>query len=414
MKTKRVLTFLALAVAVFSASAQEEATAGEGAKLHSKAKDNWFISIGAGPNLLIGEQDKYASVGDRIKFGGEFSVGKWFNPTFGMRMQVYGGSLKGFNYTTPRGGKYTREDRSQADYPTGYPNDLTFTDDTKKAFWQEFDAMSASLDVMMNLTTLFRGYYRENNLIDLVPYIGIGYQHAFSSNTNPVFHGLVGKLGARMNVNLSKNFSIYLEPQANVTSNEFDGYIGNRDIDVYATVMAGIQFAINKNFSTPGSLSSEEVDALNHRINEQHQMLENQQDVLEQQQRMLNELKNRPAQNVAATSQTINKVYLPDYVRFGLNSSKVEMSEKYKVEDAAAYLKANPASKLLLIGYSDKKTGNSKYNYNLSCKRVESIATLLKENGIEENRLIIQCVGDKEQPYDQNDWNRVVIMVERK
>jgi outer membrane protein OmpA-like peptidoglycan-associated protein len=82
--------------------------------------------------------------------------------------------------------------------------------------------------------------------------------------------------------------------------------------------------------------------------------------------------------------------------------------------EAVEFLKANPDRKLLLIGYADKKTGNSTLNLSLSHNRVESVAAELQRQGISANRLIQEWKGDKEQPFSQNDWNRVVILVERK
>ena len=422
-KTKNiVLTIMALAASILLVSANETG------KLKSEAKNNWFISLGAGPNLLIGEQDFDVSSGQRIQLGGEFSVGKWFNPNFGVRVQAYGGSLKGFNYldSNRRGGKYTRPDRAQNPYPTGYYADKLkpANGDDGPGFWQEFDAASASFDVMMNLTTLFRGYYKENNLIDIIPFIGMGYQHGFWSNTNPAFNGFVGKFGARVTINFSNTFSVYLEPQANATSTELDGYIGNRDIDAYVAGLAGVQFNINKGFATPAgySLSQDEINILNERINDQRYLLDNQQEIMERQQQLLNELRNQQQQQQqqqkpAIQSDNMNqgdKGRSFDNINFKLDSFKIEESEQYKLRDMAAYMKANPQSRFLLIGYADKQTGNSAHNYQLSCRRAENVANQLKNLGISGNRLIIQCVGDKAQPFEENDWNRVVITVERK
>lgn len=423
---KSTLLSTAIIASVFSLSAQTQL--GENNQ-KSKAGDNWFISIGGGANLLIGEQDEERSVSDRLRFGGELSVGKWFNPCFGMRTQIYLGGLKGFNYKDSHtfGGEYTRNNRSRSEYPIGYHGswEESIENGNLKAagnngFWQEFSYGTMTIDLMANLTNLFRGYYKDNAPIEVIPFVGLGYIHAIKSNTNPTYDNMVAKVGTRVNFNLNPKLAIYIEPQANFTTDELDGYVGHRNTDVILNTMAGIQFNINKNFAPVTSLSQSEVDILNKKINEQHQMIENQQGILERQQQMLRELENKQSSNNSnrphpQTSTTVSSggKYLPEYIRFGLNSSSIDISEKYKIEDAAAYLKANPGSKLLMIGYADRKTGNSSYNYKLSCRRVDTIADQLKNLGIESNRLVIQCVGDKEQPYDQNDWNRVVILVER-
>ena len=417
---KMTIKNLVVAVVFFTVTVPvmaQESTVSEDKK--SDAGKNWFISAGASGNLLVGEQDnEYGNLGDHVRLGGELSIGKWFNPNFGMRTQFMLGGLKGFNFYEHKGGEYTRSDRDRDSYPAGYyKGTLKAAGDA--GFWQQFSYGTATIDLMANLTNLFRGYYREAP-IEFIPFVGIGFIHASKSETNPTFNNIVGKLGMRVNFNLNSQFAIYLEPQANFTSAEFDGYVGNRNMDAIGNVMAGVQFNINKNFAKATTLSQTEVNMLNQRINEQYSVIENQQTILERQQKMLQEMENKPPKQkdgqkpVVETGVGSESKYLPDYIRFGLNSANIDFSEKHKVEDAAAYLKANPESKLLLIGYADKQTGNSKYNYNLSCKRVENVASQLKNLGINSNRLIIQCIGDKEQPYDQNEWNRVVIMVERK
>lgn len=417
IKTKNILLIiLAFSTSALSIVAQET-TYEIPEKIQSKAKNNWFISAGGSAGLLFGEQDNKKGIDDRLKFGGEFSVGKWFNPTLGMRMQYVRGNMRGFNYAADLGGSYAQPDRSWSKDPVGGWGNLNYITEGEGGFWQDFAYSSLTLDVMMNLSTLVRGYHKDNAFVEVIPFAGLGWIHSVKSNTNPTMDDWGLKVGARINFNLNKNWAIYLEPQGTFTNQGFDGYRGTRDYDMYTNLMLGVQFNINKNFSSSMALSQEEIDQLNNRINEQRQMIDNQQDILERQQRLLNELKETSKENVSVVEpqpQIDSTIYLPDYIRFGLNSSSVEVSESHKVEDAATFLKANPASKLLLIGYADRQTGNSKYNYELSCKRVDSVATQLKRMGINPSRLIIQCVGDKEQPYDQNDWNRVVIMVERK
>ena len=381
--------------------------------------NNWFISAGAGPGVLLGEQDSEKSLGDRLQLGGELSVGKWFNPQFGMRLQLSGAKMKGFNFLDNRGGVYTRSDRGQDAYPTGY-----YTDELKKTsvdgqegFWQKFNSYAFTIDLMGNLTHLFRGYYREQSPVEVIPFAGIGLAFTEKSATNPSFYGPVGKIGVRVNFNVSQKLAVYLEPQMNVTTEEFDGYAGNRNFDAYSHLFVGLQYNLNKGFHAQDYLSASEVNHLNQKINANRQLIDNHQTILERQQALLGKLEDcceEKTQIVERTNETIiEKAYLPEYIRFGLNRANIETSEQTKIEDAARYLKAHPGSKLLLIGYADKKTGNASINYKLSCQRVETVAGALNKHGIPTSRLIVKCVGDKEQPYDQNDWNRVVVMIER-
>ena len=433
---KRVTNLLfavVLSAFVFSVSAQEDVSSEK-----SKYGDNWFISLGGSANLLIAEQDKEQSVLDRAKLGGEFTLGKWFNSGFGMRVQAMAGGLKGFNYITSQGGVYLDKDHGQWFFPMGMddnryipklvgmePVDVDrdwskFPVNTNKAgtgagFWQEFNYASASIDFMANLSNLFRGHYKENSRFDVVAFAGLGYIHAFGNDlTTPDFNYAVGKVGFRANLNLSSKWALYLEPQLNITSPEFDGYKGDAMVDGIINTSFGIQYTFNRDFtSSTDFLSLEEINYLNDKINENRSLIENHQDILERQQRMLNDLEKCCDENEVVT-QIVERSTLPEYVRFVLDSDEIEQSEYTKIVNVVKYLKSSPDSKLLLVGYADKNTGNSSYNLNLSQRRVQAVTNELTRLGIGQNRLVVEWQGDKVQPFAPNDWNRVVVMVERK
>jgi outer membrane protein OmpA-like peptidoglycan-associated protein len=428
--TSLLFVVIVLFVYVFSLSAQDTKE-----KTESQSKNNWFISLGGGPALLQGEQDTKAKLSERFRYSGELSVGKWFNPYFGSRLQVVGGSLRGFNYTANKGGeikdRYVFADRSRGPYPIGYYaegnwNKFKLVGD---GFWQDFKYATVSFDLMANFTNLFFGSYREKNAVDFIPYVGAGFIHGFNSISNPDHNNVFVNIGGRANFNLSPKWAIYLEPQVIIASNELDGYVGNRPYDMIGNLLVGLQFNINKKFKQAESaLTKEEINYLNSRINDNRSLIENQQDILERQQNLLERLDRRPAQkevtepqssgsSSGSTSSSVStsgtSKLLPSYIYFQLDSYKIPFSEQNKLRDVILYLKEHPNSKLLLIGYADKKTGNNVHNLKLSKKRAEAVASELKYQGLNPNRLIIEWRGDNEQPFAQNDWNRVVILLER-
>jgi outer membrane protein OmpA-like peptidoglycan-associated protein len=145
-------------------------------------------------------------------------------------------------------------------------------------------------------------------------------------------------------------------------------------------------------------------------------LIDNHQNILERQQALLDRLQKccdeKPKQIINQVVE--NNVSLPDYVRFGLDSYKIEVPELRKISDVADYLKKNPNSKLTIIGYADRKTGNPAYNLKLSQKRVDAVAAEFKRLGVNANRVVSEWRGDKEQPFNPNELNRVVVMIERK
>ena len=77
----------------------------------------------------------------------------------------------------------------------------------------------------------------------------------------------------------------------------------------------------------------------------------------------------------------------------------------------ANYLKDNPDAKASVTGYADSGTGTAEINQRLARQRAEAVRDLLVQKyGIDESRLTVDSKGSSEQPFAENDWNRVVIM----
>jgi outer membrane protein OmpA-like peptidoglycan-associated protein len=421
-KIVRLLMVLFLSAAVFTAAAQQEENVLREAALRNTSGDNWFISLSGNANLLVAEQDGGISFDQRIRVGGAFTVGKWFTPNLGARMQVMGGALRGFNYAHDRGGKYIHSNFKRESYPIGgliedNRSKYTFVmGDEGEGIWQDFNYGSATFDLMMNISNLMRGYYKDDNLIDIIPFAGIGAIYAFDNgNTTPRFYHFAAKLGLRVNFNVSKSIAIYLEPTALVTDHEFDGYVGESMGEGVVSLGLGVQYTFNRKFTNIALLTADEIDRLNRKINEQRYLIENHQTILERQQDLLDKLEQccDEDQQKAPVSQIIDNSCLPDYVRFALNSHGLEASELRKIRDVAEYLKRNPDSKLLLIGYADRQTGNPRINLTLSQQRVEVVLAEFKREGLDAGRFITEWRGDREQPFPPNEWNRAVVMVER-
>jgi outer membrane protein OmpA-like peptidoglycan-associated protein len=421
-----LLCAMVLLTFFFPALAQD----GEQIALRKTHRDNWYISIGPSVNFLFAEQDRMKSPFSRAKLGGELSVGKWLNQNTGISFNVMGGGLRGFNQVgeasvfSPMA--YYTSKNDHLDYPQGWSPKteyggfkMTKAKNGSNGFWQDFNYVAATADMMANLTNLSRGYDVEKSWFELIVSFGVGLNAAFDNGvSNPDFYSLTGRFAARANFNLTKNIAIYLEQAAYVTDPEFDGYRGTSIGDLYANTSIGVQYTFNKRVSSFKKLTIDELNRLNRRVNENRDLIENHQDILERQQKLLDKLgsiqsSNYSEKNIPIIHKETSRV-LPEYVRFVLDSYSIDKSEYSKVQGVVDFLKDNPEAKVLLVGYADKKTGNPSYNVGLSKKRVETVKTEIERLGINENRLIIEWKGDKEQPFAVNEWNRVVIMVERK
>lgn len=413
MKRKSLFILPALALLATGVSAQLVQPAQK-----NSAKDNWFISFGAGTNLLMGEQDRDIDFGKRIDVSGEVSVGKWFSPFVGARFQFTGGQAKGFNHLNDRGGYYTRPDRSVSVLPKTFPP----TDLYENGFYQKIAYTTMGVDMMANFTTLFRGDL-PNRKIDVIPFVGAGLSQTIDGDQNPASGDVYYKAGLRTCFNFTKVTSLYAEVQGYVLNREFDGYVGHAQNDGLATFMIGMQFNINPTRTEPIDLSTQ-FDDINNRINEQRAIIDSQNNLLEKQN---NQLKDQQARidsikanccnakvvTVEKLTEITNVTYETEYIYFGMNSSYFSKTEAKKVDGAITYLKNNPQSKMLVMGYADRATGTPAYNKAISEKRVNRVVEYMGKKGIRKDRLIIQSYGDENQPEMKNENNRVVILMER-
>ena len=118
------------------------------------------------------------------------------------------------------------------------------------------------------------------------------------------------------------------------------------------------------------------------------------------------------AKAAPAAAPVVNAAPMMSTVRFAINSDKISDEEMVNVYNTAEYMKANPNLNVVIKGFADKDTGSAEYNKGLSERRANAVANALtKTYGINSNRLTIEGEGSAVQPYDVNNWNRIVIFV---
>ena len=382
MKTK-VLLLALLSGFMFSVAAQEfQPQVGfsneAGYKTNfkkNKAKDNWFISIAGGASILLGDQNPEASLGSRLNFAPQFSFGKWFNPYLAFRTQLNGGVLHGFEF---------------ADNNTSNP-----------MLMQHNKYMAAHVDLLWDVTN-FWAPYRESKVFRLIPWVGFGYAQRFKTD-EAVEHGRTESPslngGILMAFRLSKRVDITVEGQVSLLNEQFNRISYSHLTDGIAQLSAGLNFKLGKtDFEVMQPMDYDLLNDLNNQINRLR--AENE------------ELSKRPVScpECQETVATVVNNYVDNVVFFRLNSSKIDKNQQINIYNTAEFVKKNNAP-IKVIGYADKKTGTSKYNFGLSEKRARAVAKeLIEKYGVSSDQITIEWRGSDEQPYAENNWNRVVIM----
>ena len=83
------------------------------------------------------------------------------------------------------------------------------------------------------------------------------------------------------------------------------------------------------------------------------------------------------------------------------------------VYNVAQWMKSNPNAKVYIRGYADRDTGTAAYNMKLSERRAQTVKDILvNDYGIDASRLTTEQYGSDVQPFDVNNWNRIVLFAE--
>lgn len=419
-------------------------------------RDNWTISIGSGAQVLFGEDDSKAKFTSRMTYAPMVSISKYFSPIWGLRMSFSGGSLHGFNdgrdgtYRKWNTGQATNQGTGFAGQP-GYPSSTgphfytwdpswtyrgwgTGTDVNGKTwkgvtpdggswYWNPQEAgrpqgsnpldelymqhvryFSANINFMFDLRTLF-GKYDPKRGFELTPYAGIAYHHIFphmgydAYDVAGVNAGLIAKFRLTNKVGLFAEFSGTMMPD------DYDGHIGdNTSFDAIGQALAGISFNLGKStWDVAEPMNYELINDLMNKIND------------------LQVIASTPCPDcppcpevepIVIEAKNESTYFLPDPVFFRIDKSIIDNAEWAKIEKAANYLNQYPEAKVVVTGYADKKTAYPTYNMKLSERRSKVVAkALTTKYGINPSRISIDWEGDKIQPFDINEWNRVVIFV---
>jgi OOP family OmpA-OmpF porin len=379
---KKFSLLLIAALFAFGMSAQEVQNVSNGTVyLKDKASDHWYIGLGGGTNIYTtkGENDADASFGDRLGWMGQIEIGRWNSPVWGTRLVIDGGHIK-----------------HVANVPVG----------------AEQNWLGGHLDIMWSLTDALGGY-KPGRVWNLAPYAGVGYMYGLDADwkkPNPdgdLFknqnQSLTYNLGLINNFRLSRSVSLFLELGWRVLQETFDGsgIQGDFEYDGMFTGTAGLKFGLGgKQEFTPAELMDYNlINDLNSQINRLRAENEN--------------LRKRPEScpDCPEVAPAVTEsVYVPNVVFFRINSYKIDKGQQVSVYNTAEYMKANPNATVKIVAYADRQTGTPAYNLALSEKRAKAVANALtNEYGIDSSRISIDWKGDTEQPYAENDWNRVAI-----
>lgn len=353
--------------------------------------DHWFLEIQGGVGMLpFGEANNKASLTDRIYPIVQLGLGQWHEPWFATRVQLGGWNMKGF---------------------------VMDAAGTNQAYNNLFAV--AHYDFMFDVVNYF-AKYNAKRVFHLVPYVGLGAGYKHHTTTDGAFgdvfdatkrvagattndFGGVVDAGVIFKFRLGRRVDLNLEAQMLATKTNMMGTSWKKQsADLMAFATAGLGFNLGKpewDVLTPMDWAL--VNDLNGQIN--NLRAENA------------ELAKRPAScpecpEVEPSQTTEVKTVVSNVVYFRIASAKIDQNQYINIYNTARYALENN-SKIYIVGYADEATGNPSINMTLSERRAKAVAKALVEKyGVSEDMIEVDFKGDTVQPYETNEWNRVVIM----
>lgn len=375
------------------------ATANAQEKTEAVFNPHWYIQAQAGVEETLGE----IGFGDLLSGNAQLSVGYQFDKVWGARLS--------FNGWQSRGGS-----------------------ELSKTYKWKWYHVSPTLDVTFDVTNAIGGY-NPNRVVSFGLFAGLGANVAFHNHqaweqsyamvsefnndewqasqndqylrllwtdkegqsrnhAKPFF---LGRFGANVDFRLCDRVSLGLEFGTHVLSDKYNSKkAGNTDW--YFTGLAGLKINLGKTHKT-------------------RTVAEPKQCCCPAEPRVVEKVIERVVEKAPASTnnlQTIEEKAEPlrRDIFFTISSVRIDKPEQHKVDEIAAYLKANPNAKVNITGYADKGTGNATINKRLSVNRANTVAEALKKQyGISADRIITDSKGDTVQPYQEEVKNRVSICI---
>lgn len=346
---------------------------------------NWFFSIGGGAEATFGDNDSAGSFGKRISPTLNVSVGKWFTPGLGLRLQYSGLQARGFTYDA--GADYVKGTQLKDGY-----------------YKQRFDYMNLHGDVMFNLNALFGGY-NQHRVYEIIPYVGAGFTHNYSK---PHREALSVNAGIINKFRISNAIDINLELSAMGVEDKFDGEVGgDHGYDGVLSATVGLTYrfpARGFRRPMPQLISQIELAAMQDKLaamGTQNAQLKN----------ALIQAQNQPVAEVTETEVIVpDPDIAPRTVFFTIGSAELSPREIMNLSYLAEQMKQFPNATYTVNGYADSATGTPAFNKELSLKRAQAVKdALVKNYGIAADRLNIEAGGGVDK-FGQPILNRVVLV----
>lgn len=377
MKIKNILLSGVMAMGCLVANAQDAP------KTEYVFNPHWYVQGQIGAQYTLGE----VKFGDLISPNIQLGVGRQFTPIWGARFSINAWQSKGGinEYSLTDGAKVGKE----------------------KYDWKYISPM---IDGTLNLSNALCGY-NPTRTVSVGLLAGIGLNVGFSNDDAVAFaataathnHGsenltyawdgtkvrFVGRVGANVDFRIDDAWSIGIEANANVLSDNYNSKkAGN--CDWYFNALVGVRYNIGKTYTTRTITPPAPVEKIVERIVEK---------IVEV------PAKTTDSQFMKKASSIRREVF------FTIGKNVINAEGFKKIDEVAAYMKECPEATVTVTGYADRGTGSAKINNRIAARRADIVVSELIKRGVARDRIIKSSKGSRVQPFSDNDMNRVTICI---
>lgn len=385
MKMKKIFLATMLMLGTVSASAQGQQE--EAAKTVYDFQPHWYVTVQPlGMQMHRGEVD----FSDLLRYNIQAAIGYNFNEYLGARLAVNGWKNKNgvelenlgpykrtyeWSYVSPTVDLTFNVSNAVAGFnPKRFFNLSLFAGLGANIAWGNDEAKEVQAD-MFNKVSKYGEKARKDYGFEPFALLWDG------SKVN-----IVGQGGVMADFRLSDRINIGLELQANVLP---DNYNSKRagNADWYFNALAGLKIALGDTYST----HEESVPV-----------------------RVIEKVVDRVVEKPVYIEKPIEVIVVEPLRRdvfFAINSERIANTETPKIDDIVSYLNQHVDAKVTVTGYADKGTGNATINKRLGEGRAKVVFDTLVKRGIDPSRITVDSKGDTEQPFAENNKNRVTICI---
>ena len=387
MNSKRILLFFVTAALPIIMSAQQSKK-----DETVEFRPHWSIQLQGGAAYTLGE----TSFGDLLSPAVFVNANYKFIPALGLRLGIGGWQGKGCQVTA------------------------------EKVYAYKFAQLNA--DLLLDLTSLFGGFNHKRlcTAYILGGVAGVyGFKNKEAAGVVPELEYLwdkkffvPGRLGAGVDFRLGEKVSLGVEANANALSDHFNSKRAD-NADWQFNLLAGLSVRFGKNnrpaaaylaaasaaeaAAEKAALEAAEKEKAERLAAEKRAEDEAAAHAAAEQEAASRALAEKVKEHSRAAAEHSDNVY------FLIGSARIREEEAAKVQQIAQWLKDNPDFTVAVVGYADKETGNAATNLKLSENRAENVKALLVSEGVDDDRIVVDWKGDTEQPFFEQERNRVVI-----